>query len=236
MTEKLIKSKKMSVIINGDLFEEIKKVPDDSIDLVLSDPPYRQEAHGRGFAGKREIYQSMSEWTNTENDFYSEDVFKEYIRILKFPNIFLFCGKRDVYRCLDYAEKNELNYFILPLCKKTPTPFTNNTWLSNEFGVHICDRKLTYSTNYRDKIPYFITGNERETSHPNEKNINDVMRVIQNCSCEGQTVFDGFCGSGTTAVACHRLKRDYYCIEKKKEFYEMILKRIDEEEKQLSLL
>lgn len=219
----------------GDCLDLMKQIPDKSINLVLTDPPYNFEAHGRGIAGKRKIYIEMANWTNVKNDWYSKEIMDEYVRITEFPNLFLFCGKKDLYNCLKYAVSNKLNYYILPMCKNNPIPTTNNTWLHNEFSVHICDRKLAYSKEYQDKIPYFIVGNNKETKHPNEKNINVIKRIIKNISQENDIVFDGFSGSGTTAIACHDLNRRFICIEKDKSYWELSNKRLNDYQNQLKL-
>jgi site-specific DNA-methyltransferase (adenine-specific) len=222
-------------IVNADIMEVLPQIPDGKFDAVISDPPYQFEAHDRGFSGKRTIYKEMAQWTNMDNDWYNEDILKEYVRICKFPNIFLFGGKRDVYKMLKFAVENNLEYWIIPVCKKAPAPFTNNTWLTSEFAVHIVDRRLDYTKEYNLKIPYFIVGGQKTTGHPNEKDLPMVKRIVANITREGDFVFDGFMGSGTTAVACQQLKRNFFGCELNKEYYEKTLKRLDDEKRQLNL-
>lgn len=219
-------------IINKDILEVLPTIPDGTFDCVVSDPPYQFEAHGRGFSGKRPIYKKMAEWTNMDNDWYNEDILSEYVRICKFPNIFLFGGKRDVFKMLEFAIKNGLEYWILPVCKKAPVPFTNNTWLTNEFAVHILDRRLEYTKDYNLKIPYFIVGGQKTTGHPNEKDLPMVKRIIANITQEGDFVFDGFMGSGTTAVACQQLGRHYFGCEIDTNYYEKSLRRLEDDQRQ----
>lgn len=213
-------------IINADCFDILKDIPNNSIDLCLTDPPYQMHMSGAGFAKKRNIYKEISHYTNTDNDFYNDDFLDILVSKCKFPNVFLFCGKNDLPKILNYAIKNKYFYFILPLCKKNPMPFINNTWLSNEFSVHFTDRRILCSKDYSIKIPYFITGNEKQTKHPNEKNINDVKKVIINLTNEGNTVLDCFSGSGSVAIACHELKRNFICIEKDEQYYKESNKRL----------
>lgn len=226
---------KPNTIVNDDILNVLPTIPDGTFDAVISDPPYEQEAHGRGFASKRCIYKKMSEWTNLNNDWYNEDILKEYIRICKFPNMFLFCGKRDVYKTLKFAVDNNLEYWIIPVCKKSPVPFTDNTWLSNEYGVHIVDRKLVYTKDYNLKIPYFIVGGLKTTGHPNEKDLPMVKRVVANITPENGFVFDGFMGSGTTALACQQLNRRYYGCDINNEYVDLSNDRLTDDKKQLNL-
>lgn len=225
----------LDTIVNADIMEVLPQIPDGTFDLCLLDVPYEQEAHGRGFAGKRQIYKEMSEWTNLDNDWYNEDMMREYVRICKFPNLFCFGSKRDVYRLLKYADDNKLFYDIIPVCKKAPAPFANNNWLSNEYAVHITDRKLGYNTDYNLKIPYFIVGGLKTTGHPNEKDLPMVKRIVANITPQDGFVFDGFMGSGTTALACQQLGRHFFGCELNKEYWEKSLKRLDDDKRQYKL-
>ena len=224
-----------NTIVNEDILKVLPTIPDGTFSAVISDCPYQFEAHGRGFSGKRTIYKEMAQWTNMDNDWYNEDILSEYVRICKFPNIFLFGGKRDVYKMLDFAVKRGYEYWIIPVCKKAPAPFTNNTWLSSEYAVHIVDRRLDYTKEYSLKIPYFIVGGQKETGHPNEKDLPMMKRIVANITQEGDFVFDGFMGSGTTALACQQLKRDFFGCELNPDYWEKSLKRLEDDKKQLDL-
>lgn len=220
---------KKNTIVNDDILNVLPFIPNKTFDLVLTDMPYQQEAHGRGLSSKRpHLFKEMAEYTNLDNDWYNESILSEYVRICKFPNMFLFCGKRDVYKCLKFAVDNGLEYWIIPLCKKSPLPFVNNTWLSSEFAVHIVDRKLTYTTNYDWKIPYFFIGGNRSVNHPNAKDKEMVKKVIYNITDKDGFVFDGFMGSGTTAVACMDTGRRFFGCEINEKYYNLARQRIEE--------
>lgn len=60
-------------------------------------------------------------------------------------------------------------------------------------------------------------------------------KCIAEYSKEGDLIADFFSGSGTTAIACHNLKRRFICIEKDKDYYEASLKRFVDHQKQLTL-
>ena len=109
---------------------------------------------------------------------------------------------------------------------------TDNTWLSNEYAVHIVDRKLVYTREYKLKIPYFIVGGQKTTGHPNEKDLSMVKRIVANITPQDGFVFDGFMGSGTTALACQQTKRHYFGCELNEKYYNMCLKRLDDDKRQ----
>ncbi|MEE1282573.1 MAG: site-specific DNA-methyltransferase [Acutalibacteraceae bacterium] len=225
----------LNTIINTDAISFLSTLSDGCVDCVITDPPYKQEAHDRGFIAKHsEIYKEMADWTNSNNDWYNEAFLNELVRVCRFPNVYLFCGKRDLVHILNYAERRSYFYHIIPVCKKAPAPFVNNTWLSNEYSVHFTDRKIVYNKEYQLKIPYFLIQGGKTTSHPNEKNLEMVKRIVSNITQEGQTVLDCFMGSGTTAVACRDLNRNYIGCELNPDFIEIANARL-KEEKQLEM-
>ena len=72
--------------------------------------------------------------------------------------------------------------------------------------------------------------------HPTQKPVILFEKIIQDYSNENDLVLDCFSGSGTTAIACHRLKRRFICIEKDKEYFETSVKRYEDEIRQGILL
>ena len=71
--------------------------------------------------------------------------------------------------------------------------------------------------------------------HPTQKPLALIGYLLQRSSNQNMIVLDCFSGSGTTAIACHRLKRRFICIEKDKDYYEASVKRLEDEKKQLLL-
>ena len=62
--------------------------------------------------------------------------------------------------------------------------------------------------------------------HPTEKPINLFSLLIEKSSNENELILDCFSGSGTTAIACHNLKRRFICIEKDVEYYKKSVERL----------
>ena len=68
---------------------------------------------------------------------------------------------------------------------------------------------------------------EERRYHPTQKPLKLINRLVRASSNEGDKVLDPFAGSGTTAIACYNLNRQFICIEKNKEYYELSLKRLE---------
>jgi DNA modification methylase len=64
------------------------------------------------------------------------------------------------------------------------------------------------------------------TGHPTQKKIETHLFLVEMLTNKGDIVVDPFMGSGTTAVACKLLSRNFIGFEKNKEYYEMALKRL----------
>jgi site-specific DNA-methyltransferase (adenine-specific) len=71
--------------------------------------------------------------------------------------------------------------------------------------------------------------------HPTQKPVPLFQWCLNNYSKEGDLILDCFSGSGTTAVACHNLKRRFICIEKDPEYWEKSVERLEKVQQQLTL-
>lgn len=71
--------------------------------------------------------------------------------------------------------------------------------------------------------------------HPTQKPVNLIAKQIALYSKEGDLILDCFSGSGTTAIACHKMKRRFICIEKDHYYWSESVKRLEEEKRQYDL-
>lgn len=84
---------------------------------------------------------------------------------------------------------------------------------------------------YPRSVQVFASDKQRNkldgTIHPTQKPLALIEYLIRTYSNEGDLVLDNVAGSGTVAVACEKLNRNYIVMEKEEEYYNIILKRID---------
>ncbi|GHU01977.1 site-specific DNA-methyltransferase [Alphaproteobacteria bacterium] len=220
----------------GDCEEVMPTLGTASVDLILTDPPYKVEMHGRGL-GKRKIYGDSGEWSNIDLNLFGGDaIMDEWLRLCKFPNIFSFCDKRELRDLMNQAHKRGLQYAPVPLCKTNPMPFARN-WLGKEEGVHIYDRFLGYNKDTADKMPYFLisVGGVKDSPHPNVKPGAVLRSILRNLSLPGHTIFDPYMGSGSTGIAALRLGRKFAGIERTQKWFDESCRRMDAIVKQQSL-
>jgi len=71
--------------------------------------------------------------------------------------------------------------------------------------------------------------------HPTQKPVDLFRYLIKTYSNEGETVYDGYSGSGTTAIACIKEKRNFIGAEMNKEYFDKSILRIEQAQNQLAL-
>lgn len=203
----------MIQLYNGDCLELMKNIPDGSVDLVLTDPPYSKKADKgtNGFGSAKNRRYSVG-WDSQRP---AKEVFDEMLRIAK--NAIIFGG----------------NYFcdILP---------PSNHWIFWDkkgdiaFQNPFADGELIYTTFKKPikrivfKQQGFITDSKDKRYHPTQKPSELVEMLIKEYSAEGDTILDCFMGSGTTGVACINANRNFIGIELDKGYFDIAKKRINE--------
>lgn len=228
-------------IINADCMDILRRLPDKCVDLVLTDPPY-----GIDFLSNRTDHQRR-----IENDKYEDfsvlypQWIAEFKRILTDTGCCCCCcccggGKTPVSQEFTLeAIKQGFNLIQTVIWDKCTIGLGWHYRPSYETIVILSKSKDKYNwfTERKDisnivRIPNIIP---QKGDHPTPKPVELMQHFVDLHSKEGNLVLDCFSGSGTTAIACHRLNRRFICIEKDKEYFDMSVKRLEDERKQLSL-
>lgn len=220
-----------------DCLEFMKTLPDKCVDLVLTDPPYKFEVHGRGIAQKRNYMKEWFKtiWSSDEYDIYNLWFVEECIRICKKTNIFVFCNKSQLLDIFIKAKELKLNRELLVFCKTSPTPLTNNQRLPDkEYWVHLF-KSMTVYWDYATKKSFFIytTFKDENIEHPTAKPVHIIKIILNNITLENNTVLDCFAWSWTTWVACKEMWRNYILVEKEPKYVDIINKRLENTTKSL---
>ena len=229
-------------LINGDCYEELSKIQDNSIDLVIIDPPYKFVCGGGGGAfgmDKRKYHQEYIDLCKEETttkvtaEGFRNDILDELCRVMKKINIYVWCSKQQLRQVIDYFDDRGCFIDFLTWHKTNPTPTCNNTYLSDtEYLVFAREKNVKIGGTYHTKKKYYVTplntADKRKYNHPTVKPLEIIENLIINSSQEGDVVLDCFMGSGTTGVACKNINREFIGIEIDEKYFETAKERIGE--------
>lgn len=217
----------------GDCLELMKNIPDKSIDLIVTDPPYKTISGGHNTPkwisgyGNSVLYKNdgkIFEYNNINH----EDWLKECYRILKDnTHIYIMTNLLNLFTLKNIAEKVGFKLHNLLVWEKN-TANANRWYMKNcEYVLFMRKGKSKSINNPSSKtIHKFnnIVGNKR---HPTEKPIDLMELYVSNSSKENDIVLDPFMGSGTTGVACVNTNRNFIGIELDENYFNIAKERIN---------
>lgn len=219
-------------IYNEDCLNGMKNIPDKSIDLIVTDPPYVIETSGAGIY-KQADKQYVKE-LNGIKDGFDPKILDEICRVMKKINVYFFCSQKQIIPLLDYfVKEKKCNWNIISWHKSNPVPACGNKYLTDtEFILFFREKGVKIYGEFATKFTYYVTPlNQKDKKlfgHPTIKPIDIVQNFIVNSSQEGDIVLDPFIGSGTTAVAAVNTGRNYIGFELDEHYCDIAEKRINE--------
>jgi len=219
-------------VIQGDCLDVMRDIPDKSIDLILTDPPYGINVinGGKSFGsiGGGKPFGSIGGGNLVD--------VKKYAPII---NDDIKVDLTEIFR----ISKNQVifggNYFDLPISKGWIVwdKKCKNNWADNfsdgELAWTSFDRPLKI---YRHLWMGLIQEGKTENKyHPTQKPLQLIEYIVREYSKETDLILDPFLGSGTTAVACERLNRRWIGIEIEPSYVKTARERIKQEQDQIKL-
>ena len=230
-------------IYNQDCLDFIKTLPDNSIDLIVTDPPY--DVHVGIEGGSCAVNMGRSERFKNENvegikDFgsgYDIKTFgQEFVRIMKNINIYFWRNKLQIPEYFDfYVKEQGCKFDILTWEKTNCMPTYSNKYLTDtEYCLFFKKNASCHPQTYEDAKTHWVAPinqvDKAKYEHPTIKPLNMIEKLVRNSSNEGELVFDPFMGSGTTGVACKKLNRNFIGTEIDPKYFEIAKNRINEPE------
>ena len=217
-------------VYNMDCVDGIKLLDDNSIDLVIIDPPYKLDIVKLKNTTKFNNY--ANELLGLKDGFDLK-ILDLLVTKMKKINIYIYCSIRQVKELLEYFINRKCNYEILTWHKMNPSPLTNNIYLPDtEYIVFAREKGVRLYGNYHTKRKYYISGvnqaDKKKWRHPTIKPLPFIENHIINSSNEGDLILDCFAGSGTTLVGAINQNRNFIGFEINKKYYEIAQYRINE--------
>ena len=241
-----------NIIYNEDCLETMARIHDNSVDLVVTSPPYnkgfyanknaKQSKVWNTLSGRKIAYDSFSDdMPPEEYEEWQKAVISECIRILK-PSGSLFYNHKDIiYKGLivppkwvyDFKVRQQIIWDRQSSCMIDPHYFMPaNEWIywivKDEKSVFFDKEKSSFRTN-------IWRMNTDKNPHPAPFPYIMAANIINCCSKEGDIVYDPFMGSGTTALASIKLGRHYIGSEISEKYVSMANEKIIIEQSQLKL-
>lgn len=244
----------LNKIYLGDAYELIKQLPDKSVDIVVTDPPYSIVAGGSGgcFGVEHRTYHQQYK-TLGKSEHKEEGVdegkgsdprncvcvgfdyalLDELDRVMKKINIYIWCNKNQISALMKHYEDKGCNVDLLVWHKTNPIPTCNNKYLSDlEYCVFAREPGVGLGGSYDTKTKLFSSPcnklDKQKYGHPTIKPMSIIKTLISNSTfSKDDVVLDPFVGSGTTCVAAKELGLKYIGFEIDENYYKVACDRLE---------
>ena len=244
-------------LINGDTFNELKKIEDKTFDMIFADPPYFLSNNGITCRGGKMVSVNKGDWdkslTVREKHIFNKKWIKECYRILKDTGTIWISGTlHNIYSIGMALEENGFKILNNITWQKTNPPpnlacktFTHSTetilWARKDL------KNVKYTFNYdtmkrmnnnkqmKDVWTTSLTkpSEKKQGKHPTQKPLEILDKIILASTKENDLVLDPFCGSSTTGVSAIKLGRRYIGIDNVKKYLDLSIRRYKELEEDI---
>lgn len=217
----------------GDCLDLMKDIPDESVDAVITDPPYNISRENN-FSSMGRSGIDFGEW---DKGFDQVSYLKEVFRVLKKGGTAVIFNSRDNIGLLNkYADEHNLLFKdVIYWVKSNPMPRNRDRRYVNsvENAVTIVKKGKKWTFN-RQRLTYenglfkYPIVSPKERIHPTQKPVQLMEDLVRIHSNESDVILDPFLGSGSTGVAAVNLNRDFIGYELDQDYFDTATKRINE--------
>lgn len=223
------------MLFNGDCFKILKDIPDNSVDCIITDPPYLMDTGGRGHSeisirNKKRRSNELEPLSNF-GETQINTLANEITRVSKKVNAIIFASKNQIRYWFNAF--SHITPTILFWGKSNPMPLVSNTLLSDvEYVLYFREQGVPCYANYRTGSRFDITScNQKDKvlyNHPTIKPVSIISRYMSFMTQQGDLVLDPFMGTGSTGVACVKTNREFIGIELDKQHFQTAKDRIEQ--------
>ena len=223
-------------IYNMDCLEYMKTLPNECIDLIVTDPPYKTTKRGGtgdtgGMCKKKDFRNGNGGFKY--NDIKPSEYIPEFYRILKSgSHFYIMTNHINLYEILTVAQDSGF-HFIKSLIWNKGNKIMGQCYMS-QFEYILFFRKGKHKkinncgTSDILEIPNKKTkGIDGKNLHDTEKPIELMKILIENSSNKGDLIYEPFMGIGSTVIACKELDRYYVSTEIDENYFNIAKDRIE---------
>lgn len=217
-------------LYNSDCIDILKTITDNSIDLIVTDPPYRVISGGKPHS-KNQPSGMLSKNDGKifdNNDISPETYIPELYRVLKDnTHCYIMTNTINLEKFLSISREVGFGlHNVLIWEKNNATP--NKWYMKNcEYTLFLYKGKAKFINNPSSKTVHMFNNILGDKLHPTEKPVSLMKFYIENSSNVDDIVLDPFMGVGATGVACKELNRNFIGIEIDETYFNIAKKRID---------
>ena len=226
-------------VVNGDCMDYLSQIPDHSIDLILTDPPYNIAQYSTGnidLPGRTALNNDLADWDlpTIEPAAFLQD----FKRIIKPDgNIFIFTSYNLIGKWHEVfdSEFDTFQFFVWHKTNPAPKIFKNGFLNSCEMIVCMWNKGHKWNFSTQNEMHNFFESPicmrpERlsDPKHPAQKPVKLLEHIIKIASNENDVIFDPFMGVGSTGVAALKNNRKFIGIEIEQEYFAAAERRLSD--------
>lgn len=226
-------------VVNGDCMDYLKQIPDNSIDLILTDPPYNIAQYSTGnidLPGRTALNNDLAAWDLPPIE--PAALLEDFKRIIKPDgNIFVFTSYNLIgkwHEAFD-SEFDTFQFFVWHKTNPAPKIFKNGFLNSCEMIACMWNKGHKWNFSTQNEMHNFFESPicmrpERlsDPKHPAQKPVKLLEHIIKIASNEGDVIFDPFMGVGSTGVAALKNNRKFIGIEIEQDYFAAAERRLSE--------
>lgn len=221
-------------LLQGDCIKLIEKLEDNSIDAIITDPPYNI-AKENNFTTMGRAGIDFGDWDKEFDEIGWIE--KAIPKVKKGGNIVVFIGIKQATPIIDKMESLGCEFKdVIRMVKSNPMPRNRDRRFifDTEFALYFVKKGAKWTFNRLDEkyerplIETTVTPKSQKVDkgHPTQKTLYAMEWLLERLTNEGDTILDPFMGSGTTGVACQKLNRDFIGYELSDKYFKMAQKRL----------
>ena len=214
-------------LYNGDCLLNLENIKDNSIDLIVTDPPYLIDTiGGQGSVNSiLKLDKSLNDLKTNQDITMGYDIksFADIVNRIQGGNInaYFWCNKAQIPDYIKvYVDKLKCKFDILCWHKDNALANSNGNLSFYEYKDN--------GFRYPKDVLKFNRVNKRDVLHPTQKPVELLEYLIKTYSNEGDVILDNTMGSGSTGVACVNTNRNFIGIEKEDNYFNIAQERINE--------
>ena len=236
------------ILLNGNCLDMMQSIQDQSVDLILTDPPYNlglfMRHRGTNMGKLRENHFAAANWDMLDVEDWNskmDSFFESVARVIKKRgSLVVFMSLIKVQTIIELACKHGFYYKTTGIWHKTnPIPRNMNLQFVNstEAWIYFTYKAATGTFNNHRKVVHdFVETSvvplteKKLGKHPTQKPLGLMRHFVELLSNEGDVVLDPFMGSGSSGVASIQAARKFIGIELSQEYFDVAKERIRQSE------